>query len=331
MNKKRALISGCSGMDGSHLTEFLLEKDYEVFGIVRRHSVAENQNGRLHHIQDKMQTFYGDTTDPYSLAKIMKKVYPDEIYHLAAQSHVRISFDIPAYTAQANALGTLHMLEVYKDECPGAKFYNAASSEMFGNNTELDGSQCETTLMDPVSVYGCTKVFAYNLARHFRRAYGLFICNGILFNHESPRRGINFVTNKVVKAAVDIKLGRSNKLYLGNLDASRDWGYAGDYISAMYMMLQHTKPDDYVVATGVSHTVKDLCKYVFTKLGMNWEDYVRVDEKYYRAEELKQLRGDSSKIEKVLGWKAEISFETLLDEMIEHALVNSYIPKGEIK
>jgi len=329
MTKRRCLISGISGQSGSFLAEYLLSLDYEVFGIVRRHSVSENQNSRLRQVQDKMKTFYGDTTDPYSLAKIVRDVKPDEIYHLAAQSHVRVGFDIPAYTAQANALGTLNMLEVFKEEAPGARFYFAASSEMFGNNIEPDGSQNETTRMDPVSVYGCTKVFGYNLARHFRRAYGLFICNGILFNHESPRRGSNFVTNKVVKAAVDIHLGRQTGLYLGNLSACRDWGDARDYIKAMHLMLQHDVPDDYVVATGKSHSVRDLCEYVFSKLGMDWRDHVRVDPKYMRAEELEFLMGDSSKIRKTLGWKPEYTFEMMLDSMIDSWLVKSYMPEGE--
>jgi len=329
MIKRRCLISGISGQSGSFLAEYLLSLGYEVFGIVRRHSVSENQDNRLHSVRDKIETFYGDTTDPYSLAKIMREVQPDEIYHLAAQSHVRVSFDVPAYTAQANALGTLHMLEVFKEEAPGAKFYFAASSEMFGNNTESDGSQCETTRMDPVSVYGCTKVFGYNLARHFRRAYGLFICNGILFNHESPRRGSNFVTNKVVKAAVDIHLGRQDNLYLGNLSACRDWGHARDYIRAMHLMLQHDVADDYVVATGKSHSVRDLCEYVFNKLEMDWHDFVRVDPKYMRAEELEFLMGDARKIKNTLGWEPHYTFESMLDEMIEYWLVKSYIPEGE--
>jgi len=329
MTKRRCLISGISGQSGSFLAEYLLSLDYEVFGIIRRHSVSENQNSRLHQVQDKMKTFYGDTTDPYSLAKIVRDVKPDEIYHLAAQSHVRVGFDIPAYTAQANALGTLNMLEVYKEEAPGAKFYNAASSEMFGNSVEADGSQNENTLMNPVSVYGCTKVFGYNLARHFRRAYGLFICNGILFNHESPRRGSNFVTNKVVKAAVDIKMGKTNMLYLGNLDAARDWGHAADYVKMMNKMLQHNVPDDYVVATGISHTVRDLCEYVFSALEMDWRDYVRLDEKYLRAEDLEFLRGDPTKLKTTFGWEPEYTFESMLDEMIEYWLVKHYMPEGE--
>jgi GDPmannose 4,6-dehydratase len=214
----------------------------------------------------------------------------------------------------------LNVLEAYKNNCPTARFYQASSSEMFGNNIDEDGYQRETTAMSPVSPYGCAKVFAYNICRNYRNAYDLFISNGILFNHESPRRGTNFVTNKVVKEAVKIKLGLSDKLALGNLDASRDWGHAKDYVKAMWLMLQHDQPDDFVCSTGISHTVKDLVQYVFNKLQLDWEQYIKIDPKYYRSEELEFLKGDCNKAVKVLGWQHEYTFESMLDEMIEHWL-----------
>lgn len=327
----RALLSGVSGQDGSFLAEYLLSLGYEVFGIVRRNSVSENQDSRLHHLDGKIKTYYGDVNDVYSLARIMKDVQPDEIYNLAAMSHVRVSLDIPHYTVSTNALGVLNMLEAYKEECPGARFYQASSSEMFGNNVEADGSQNENTLMVPVSPYGCAKVFGYNITRHYRRAYGLFISNGILFNHESARRGSNFVTNKVVKTAVEIAMGQKEFLYLGNLDAARDWGHSADYVRAMHMMLNHHEPDDFVVATGVAHTVRDLCEYTFNSLGMDYHDHVRVDEKYYRAEELTYLRGDSTKIRTVLGWTPSYTFESMLEEMIDYwcGKLSTYFHKEE--
>ena len=257
-------------------------------------------------------------TDMSSLLRILKISNPDEIYNLAAQSHVRISFDQPIYTTETIAIGTLNLLEAMRIICPNSKFYQASSSEMFGNNIDDDGYQRESTPMNPVSPYGCAKVYAYNICRNYRNAYNMFISNGILFNHESPRRGTNFVTNKVVKEAVKIKLGLSNKLNLGNLEASRDWGHAKDYVRAMWLMLQHDKPDDFVCSTGVSYTVKDLVKYVFGKLNLKWEDYVGIDSRYYRSEELKFLKGDCSKARNILGWEHEYNFETMLDEMIKH-------------
>ena len=316
---KKALITGIAGQDGSYLTEYLLSLGYEVHGIIRRHSVAENQNHRLHHIakNKKVHTYYGDLLDYPSLVRIVQQVMPDEIYNLAAMSHVRVSFDMPSFTIQTNALGVLNMLEIYRTLCPEAKFYQASSSEMFGNSVDEDGIQRLTTPMNPVSPYGCAKVMGYNLVRHYRQAYGLHSCNGILFNHESPRRGSNFVTNKVVKTAVQIKKGPVDKLELGNLDSFRDWGHSKDYVRAMHMIINHEKPDEFIVATGETHSVRDLCDTVFTKLGMDYRDYVVQNPKYMRPEELKYLKGDPSKAREILGWKPEYTFSSMIDEMIE--------------
>ena len=316
---KRALITGINGQDGSYLTELLLEKGYEVWGILKRNSVAENQTARIpNKVFKKIKLEYADMLDMSSLIRVLQLCKPDEIYNLAAQSHVRISFDQPIYTTHSIATGTLNLLEAIRLISPKSKMYQASSSEMFGNNIDNDGFQRETTPMNPVSPYGCAKVYGYNICRNYRNAYGMFISNGILFNHESPRRGTNFVTNKVVKEAVKIKLGKSKELKLGNLNASRDWGHAEDYVYAMWLMMQHDKPDDFVCSTGVSHTVKDLVKYVFNKLDLNWEKYVKVDPKYYRSEELEFLKGDCSKAKQILGWKHTYTFESMLDEMIKY-------------
>ena len=317
---KKALITGINGQDGSYLAEFLLEKGYEVFGTLKRNSVAENQTARLDKVYDKIKLFYADLTDLSSLISVIQKTQPDEIYNLAAQSHVRISFDQPIYTAQVTGIGTLNMLEAVRLIKPDAKIYQASSSEMFGNSIDFDGFQRETTAMYPVSPYGCAKVYSYNICRNYRNSYNMFISNGILFNHESPRRGTNFVTNKVVKEAVKIKLGLSKKLALGNLDATRDWGHAKDYVEAMWMILQLGNPDDYVCATGISHSVKELCEYVFGKLELSYQDYVVMDEKFLRPEELNDLKGDPTKLKKHTGWEPTYTFETMLDEMIEYWL-----------
>jgi len=317
---KIALITGINGQDGSYLAEFLLEKGYEVHGTLKRNSVSENQTSRLNDVYDRLILHYADLTDLSSLISVIQKVKPIEIYNLAAQSHVRISFDQPIYTANATGLGTLNMLEAVKLVNPQIKIYQASSSEMFGNNIDKDGFQRESTPMNPVSPYGCAKVFSYNICRNYRNSYGMKIWNGILFNHESPRRGTNFVTNKVVKAAVRIKLGLQNELHLGNLDATRDWGHAKDYVEAMWLMLQSDSPDDYVCSTGISHSVKDLCDYTFNKLNLDFRDYVVVDEKHFRPEELHDLKGDSSKLRNELGWNPKYTFETMLDEMIEYWL-----------
>ena len=319
--KRKAFITGISGQDGSYLAELLLEKDYDVYGIVRRNSVPENQSSRIDHISELINLDYGDLLDVSSLERLIRIIAPDEIYNIAAQSHVRISMDIPQFTVQANALGLLNILEAYKNNCASARFYQASSSEMFGRSVDEDGYQRESTPMHPTSPYGCTKVFGFNMVVHYRHAYNLFASNGILFNHESPRRGSNFVTNKVVKSAVEIKKGLKKSLPLGNLDSFRDWGHSKDYVKAMHMILNHTEPDDFVCATGVTNSVGDMCKYVFDKLGMNYLDFVTQDERYLRSEDLKYLRGDSTKLRKTFGWKPEYTFETLMDEMIEHWLM----------
>ena len=314
---KVALITGINGQDGSYLAELLLDKGYEVHGILKRNSVAENQTARIKvYDQIKDNLTYADMTDLASLNRVLHKVQPDEIYNLAAQSHVRISFDQPIYTANTVAIGTLNLLEATLSMCKNAKIYQASSSEMFGNSIDKDRFQRETTPMNPVSPYGCAKVFGYNITRNYRNSYGMYVSNGILFNHESPRRGTNFVTNKVVKEAVKIFYGQSTELRLGNLEATRDWGHAKDYVEAMWRMLQLEEPNDFVCATGVSHSVKELCEYVFTKLGLNYEDYVKLDMKFLRPEELTDLKGDPTKLMKATGWKPTYTFETMLDEMI---------------
>ena len=320
MNKV-ALITGINGQDGSYLAELLLDKGYEVHGTLKRNSVAENQTARIQvYDQIKDNLTYADMTDLASLNRVLYKVQPDEIYNLAAQSHVRISFDQPVYTANTVGIGTLNLLEATLSTCKNAKIYQASSSEMFGNCIDKDRFQRETTPMNPVSPYGCAKVFGYNITRNYRNSYGMFVSNGILFNHESPRRGTNFVTNKVVKEAVKIFYGQSTELRLGNLEATRDWGHAKDYVEAMWRILQLEEPNDFVCATGTSHSVRQLCEYVFNKLELNYEDYVKLDMKFLRPEELTDLKGDPSKLMKATGWKPTYTFETMLDEMISYWL-----------
>ena len=316
---KVALITGINGQDGSYLAEFLLEKGYEVWGTIKRNSVAENQTSRLDEIYPQLlgKLHYADLTDLASLISIIQQCQPDEIYNSAAQSHVRISFDQPIYTAQATGIGTLNLLEAIRLTKPNAKIYQASSSEMFGINIDEDGYQRDTTPMNPDSPYGCAKVYSYNICRNYRNSYDMFISNGILFNHESPRRGTNFVTNKVVKTAVEIKKGLRNELVLGNLEATRDWGHAKDYVEAMWLILQQDNPDDFTCATGVSNSVQYLVDYTFNKLNLDVQKYVKTDPKYLRPEELKDLKGDSSKL-RALGWKPKYTFETMIDEMIEY-------------
>tara|TARA_R110000824_G_scaffold331078_1_gene517839 strand:+ start:16548 stop:17513 length:966 start_codon:yes stop_codon:yes gene_type:complete len=314
---KKALITGISGQDGSYLAEYLLSLGYEVHGIIRRSSVAENQDSRIRHLSEKVHTHYGDMLDVPSLTRVVIEVAPDEIYNLAAMSHVRISYDMPAFTIQTNGMGVLNLLEVYRMHAPNAKFYQASSSEMFGNSVDEDGVQRLTTPMKPVSPYGCAKLLAFNLVRHYRHAYGLHACNGILFNHESPRRGANFVTNKVVKSAVEIKKGLRDKLELGNLDSYRDWGHSKDYVRAMHKIINYETADEWIVSTGETWSVRDLVQYVFEKLDLDWEDYVVQNPKFMRPEELKYLKGDSQRSREVLGWKTEYTFHSMLDEMVD--------------
>ena len=317
MNKV-ALITGINGQDGSYLAEYLLELGYEVHGTLKRNSVAENQSSRLDKIFDLLKLQYADMTDISSLYRIINKIQPDEIYNLAAQSHVRVSYDQPIYTANTTGLGVLNLLETVREINPKIKIYQASSSEMFGNSVDADGFQRETTPMNPVSPYGCAKVFGYNIARNYRNSYGMFISNGILFNHESIRRGTNFVTNKVCKEVAMIKHGYSKNLLLGNLDASRDWGHAKDYVKAMHLILQLDQPDDFVCATGISHTVRELCEYAFAELDLDYTEYVSLHEKFLRPEELTFLKGDPSKLMKATGWKLEYTFESMITEMVEY-------------
>jgi len=314
----KALIFGISGQDGSYLSEHLLNMGYEVHGVIRRHSISETQHQRLDHRENEIKFYYGDLTDQASIEKILTEVNPNLIFNLAAQSHVRISFDIPQYTIQVNGLGVVNLLEAYKRICPSAKFYQASSSEMFGLGIEDDLTQNENTPMNPTSPYGCAKLMAYNLVRHYRRAYGLHACNGILFNHESPRRGLNFVTQKVVKGAVEIKLGLADSLELGNISSFRDWGHSKDYTRAMISIINHTEPDDFVIATGETHCVEDMCNVVFNYLGLDYRKYIKQNQIYMRPEELPYLKGDSTKARTILGWELEYTFESMMKEMCDY-------------
>ena len=319
MNKK-AFITGINGQDGSYLAEYLLSLGYEVHGMIRRNSTSENQSARLETAfkSGQITTHYGDLLDQTSIERLLTLIQPDEIYNIAAQSHVRISFEIPQFTVQTNSLGVVNILEAYKRICPKAKFYQASSSEMFGLTVEDDGFQRESSIMNPVSPYGCSKVFGYNIVRHYRRAHNLHAVNGILFNHESPRRGSNFVTNKVVKAACSIKLGLQDKLELGNMDSYRDWGHSKDYVKAMHSMLNHDIADDFVVSTMNTHSVREMCDVVFKYLDLDYRDYVTQNPKFLRPEELPYLKGDSTKIRETLGWKPEYTFEGMMHEMCDH-------------
>ncbi len=312
---KKALITGVTGQDGSYLAELLLEKGYEVHGLVRRSSSFNT--GRIDHILDKMQFHYSDLTDGSSLSRIIGKVIPDEVYNLGAQSHVRVSFDIPEYTSDVDAIGSLRLLEAIEAQCPNAKFYQASSSELFGK--VLETPQRETTPFYPRSPYGIAKQFAYWTTVNYRER-GLFACNGILFNHESPRRGGTFVSRKVTLAAANIKIGQQSELSLGNLDAKRDWGYAKEYVEAMWLMLQQPVPEDFVIATGETHTVRELLDAAFGHLDLDWTEHVGVDPKYYRPTEVDILLGDASKAKRILGWEAKIRFKELVEMMVDHDL-----------
>jgi GDPmannose 4,6-dehydratase len=315
---KRALITGVTGQDGSYLAELLLAKGYEVHGVIRRSSSfnterldAVYQDPHLPNV--RLRLVYGDLDDASSLNHILKTVQPDEIYNLGAQSHVRVSFDIPEYTAATVAIGTLRLLEALREVGPRCRLYQASSSEMFGGSAP---PQSESTPFRPRSPYACAKVFAHHLCQNYRDAYGLFICCGILFNHESPRRGIPFVTRKITRAAARIKHGLDSKLYLGNLDARRDWGFAGDYVEAMWRMLQQERPDDYVVATGESNTVRDVLDVAFGAVGLDWRPHVEIDPRYYRPTEVDHLLGDASKARERLGWQPTVKFRELIEMMV---------------
>ena len=318
---KRALISGITGQDGSYLAEFLLAKGYEVHGIIRRASTFNTE--RIDHLYHdphekgvRLHLHYGDLTDGAGLRHVLTVCQPDEVYNLGAQSHVRVSFDQPVYTAQVNAIGTLRLLEVIRDLGLPVRFYQASSSEMFGKAAEVP--QSETTPFHPRSPYGCAKVFGYWQIVNYREAYGMFACNGILFNHESPRRGETFVTRKITRAATRIKEGLQRKVYLGNLDAKRDWGFAGDYVEAMWLMLQQDAPDDYVVATGETHSVREFLEEVFGRLGLDWKAHVEIDPRYFRPAEVDILLGDPTKAREKLGWRPRVTFKELARMMIEH-------------
>ena len=317
---KRALITGVTGQDGSYLAELLLEKGYEVYGVIRRSSSFNT--GRLEHLyQDpheptsRLRLLYGDLLDASSLNQVVKTVKPDEVYNLAAQSHVRVSFDIPEYTTESVAVGILRLLEAIRNAHLAPKFYQASSSEMFSKAPE--SPQRETTPLYPRSPYACAKAFAFYLVRNYREAYGLFACNGILFNHESPRRGETFVSRKITRAATRIKVGLQDALYLGNLDAKRDWGYAPEYVAAMWLMLQQETPDDFVIATGEAHTVREFVEEAFGILGLDCEQYVRHDPHYVRPTEVDLLVGDASKARRQLGWKPHVTFKELVRIMVE--------------
>jgi GDPmannose 4,6-dehydratase len=317
---KKALITGITGQDGSYLAELLLSKGYEVHGIIRRASTFNTE--RIDHLyQDphingvKLFLHYGDVADSTNLIKLLYRIQPDEIYHLAAQSHVRVSFDIPEYTGDVTGIGTIRILEAIRETGLKAKFYQASSSEMYGK--VLHVPQSETTPFYPRSPYGAAKVYSYWVTVNYRESYGMFACNGILFNHESPRRGETFVTRKVTRTAARIKHGLEQKIYLGNLDAQRDWGYAKEYVEAMWLMLQQDEPDDYVIATGESHSVGELLDEAFSYAGLNWKDYLDVDPRYYRPAEVDLLLGDASKAERKLRWQAKTKFKELIRLMMD--------------
>lgn len=318
MSKKSAFITGMAGQDGSYLAEYLLAQGYEVHGTVRRNSTPEHQVSRIDHLEKRIHTYYADLTDPNSISRLVRDIQPDEFYNIAGQSHVRISFDIPNYTLQVNAQGALNMLEIIREVSPTTRYYQASSSEMFGNFKDPDGMQRESTSMHPVSPYGCSKLYAYHATKTYRKSYGLFAANGILFNHESPRRASNFVTGKIVKAAVEISLGLRETLALGNLESFRDWGHSRDYVMAMHKILQAPEPLDLVIATGQTRSVRDFCTVTFSALGLNYLDYVTQDARYMRPQELDYLCGDSSLARKTLEWEPQTSFEKMIEEMITH-------------
>ncbi|MBU1274027.1 MAG: GDP-mannose 4,6-dehydratase [Proteobacteria bacterium] len=317
---RRALITGVTGQDGSYLAELLLKKGYQVWGIIRRSSSFNTS--RIDHIfqppweeDAQFKLVYGDLTDASSINQILQTVQPHEIYNLAAQSHVKVSFEIPEYTADTTALGALRILEGMRQLGVKARYYQASSSEMFGQTEAL--AQKETTPFHPRSPYACSKIFAYWITINYRESYGLFAGNGILFNHESPRRGETFVTRKVSRAVAKIKMGLQDKLYLGNMDAKRDWGYAGDYVEAMWLMLQQDEPDDFVIGTGETHSVREFVEEAFGSVGLDWHDYVEIDPRYFRPADVEYLRCDPSKAKEKLGWEPKVKFHELVKMMVE--------------
>jgi GDPmannose 4,6-dehydratase len=323
---KRALITGITGQDGSYLTELLLDKGYEVHGIIRRSSSFNTS--RIDHIyQDphnedaRLFLHFGDLTDGSAISRLLPEIRPDEIYNLAAQSHVRTSFDIPVYTGEVTGLGTIRLLEAMRRTGVTSRFYQASSSEVYGNAGPAP--QSETTPFQPRSPYGCAKAYAFHITRNYREAYGFFACNGILFNHESPRRGETFVTRKITRAATRIKLGLQDRLYLGNLDARRDWGYAPEYVEAMWRMLQHDRPDDYVIATGETHSVREFLDEAFGLLELDWKAHVDIDPRYCRPTEVDLLLGDPARARDTLGWQAGVRFGDLVRIMVEADLENA--------
>jgi len=318
--RKRALITGVTGQDGSYLAEFLLKKGYEVYGIKRRSSSFNTARvdsilPDWHERDARLFLEFADLSDSTSLIKLLWRVQPDEIYHLGAQSHVRVSFDIPEYTGDVTALGTTRLLEAVRESGLQTRFYNAASSEMFGKASEVP--QCESTPFHPRSPYGCAKLYSYWMTVNYREGYGLFACNGILFNHESPRRGETFVSRKITRAVARILRGLQEKLYLGNLNARRDWGYAPEYVEAMRLMLQQPEPDDYVIATGEVHSVGEFVERAFDLVGLNWRDHVEIDPRYFRPTEVDILRGDATKARNTLGWEPKVKFEELVRLMVD--------------
>ncbi len=317
---KKALITGITGQDGSYLSEFLLERDYEVHGLIRRSSSFNT--GRINHLyadphepKARLRLYYADLTDGARLRELLAQIKPDEVYHLGAQSHVRVSFDEPVYTAQVDAIGTVRLLEAVRDTGLQVRFYQASSSEMFGQAAEVP--QKETTPFHPRSPYACAKVYSFYQTINYRESYHMFCCNGMLFNHESPRRGETFVTRKITRAATRIKEGLQEKLYLGNLDAKRDWGFAGDYVEAMWLMLQQDTADDYVIATGQMHSVREFLELAFDRVKLDYSKYVEIDPRYCRPAEVDVLCGDASKARRVLGWEPKVGFEELVAMMIE--------------
>lgn len=313
MKKKVAVISGITGQDGSYLAELLISKGYDVHGIIRRCSTSNTS--RISEMN--VQLHFSDLAETANLVDMMYSLNPDEVYALGAQSHVKVSFDVPEYTADITGIGTLRLLEAIRKACPKTKFYQAGSSEQFGSSPP---PQNEQTLFRPESPYACAKIFSYHIVHVYRKAYGIFGTNGLLFNHESERRGENFVTRKITRAATRIKLGLQDKLYLGNIDSRRDWGHAKDYVRAMWMMLQHDTPDDFVVCSGEAHSVRDFLEIAFDRLGLDPYKYVTIDESLFRPSEVDYLKGDCSKIKRILGWEPEISFNDMVTLMINHDL-----------